>query len=125
MIVDKENIVKIFIDSKADMIDVKNDVGETPLFMAAGGNGTISFVLLYILNKPLNNVNVENFLWFFLFLIVLFGYKIDTENLVKYLISKGADVNSKSKFGETPLHACASVGKFLDILNANGVNYSI
>lgn len=32
-------MVKIFIDNKAEMIDVKNDKGKTPLSVAATVNG--------------------------------------------------------------------------------------
>lgn len=39
---DKENIVKIFIEKKPDMIDVKNDKGKTPLSVAAAVNGEFS-----------------------------------------------------------------------------------
>lgn len=35
----------------------------------------------------------------------------DTENLIKYLISKGADVNTRDSFEETPLFLCARLGK--------------
>lgn len=39
---DKANIVKIFIEKKPDMIDVKNDKGKTPLSVAAAVNGEFS-----------------------------------------------------------------------------------
>lgn len=36
-----------------------------------------------------------------------------SENLVNYLIGKGADVNAKDTFERTPLHTCARTGKSL------------
>lgn len=40
---DKESIVKIFLDLRPDMIDVKSDQGYTPLFYAAAKNGKFPF----------------------------------------------------------------------------------
>lgn len=52
--------------------------------------------------------------------------KLGTENLMKYLISKGADVNATDKDERSPLHLCADAGKSLDtILIAGKMNYSI
>lgn len=42
--------------------------------------------------------------------------KIGAENLVKYLISKGANVNTRDKFNATPLHVCGKLsGKSFEI----------
>lgn len=73
MLADEENLVKVFIDKKPEMIDVKNDKGKTPLNIAAGVK--------------------------------------DAVNLVKYLVSKGADLNASDNMHETPLHVCSRSGK--------------
>lgn len=39
MFAEKENMVKVLLDNKADMIDIKNDNGETPLILVAKVNG--------------------------------------------------------------------------------------
>lgn len=41
---DKENMVKILIDEKPDMVDVANDHGKTSLFLAAEVNGKFNNV---------------------------------------------------------------------------------
>lgn len=44
--------------------------------------------------------------------------KLGTRSLIKYLISKGADINSKTNDGETPLHLSILAGiytLYLDI----------
>lgn len=38
---------------------------------------------------------------------------IDAENLIKYLIGEGADVNSMDESDDTPLHWSARIGKLL------------
>lgn len=43
-------MVKVLIDLRPDMIDVKNDEGKTPLYCAAVKNGKFLFL----------NLNVEN-----------------------------------------------------------------
>lgn len=40
---DKENRAKILLDSKSDMIDVKDDDGYTPLMLVAKFNGIFPF----------------------------------------------------------------------------------
>lgn len=52
---------------------------------------------------------------------VFFACNLGTENLMKYLISKGADVNATDKDERSPLHLCADAGKLI----AGKMNYSI
>lgn len=40
-------MVKFFIENNAEMIDVKNDGGETPLFLAVKNNGKFQFEKLF------------------------------------------------------------------------------
>lgn len=44
-------------------------------------------------------------------------------DLVKYLITKGADVNGGNDFGITPLQECARLGKSLNELNAKSLGF--
>lgn len=52
---------------------------------------------------------IQSFCLHFLFV------KKGTENLMKYLISKGADVNARNAFKRTPLFACATLGKPISV----------
>lgn len=50
---------------------------------------------------------------------VLFLQNLETDDLIEFLISKGADVNTREKVNQkTPLHMCAASGKSLSILVA-------
>lgn len=95
MFADKENMVKILIDSNAEMINVRNVKGETPLILAVENNG--------------NNFHLKFSCDFCSFLFV---YKnTGTESLIKYLIKKGADVNANDKHEQTLLHWSAENGE--------------
>lgn len=47
---DKLNIVRIIVNKNPEMVDRRNNRGETPLFIAAEVNGTLSEWSLHILN---------------------------------------------------------------------------
>lgn len=42
---------------------------------------------------------------------------------MKYLISKGADVNARDTEDRTPLFWCAKYGKSFNLLNAKSTNF--
>lgn len=90
-------MVKILIDKKPDMINLKNERGETPLFIAVKINGKILF----------RKVNYWKLIYF------RFVKNTGTESVIKCLISKGAKVNVKDKWEQTPLHVCVEKGKSL------------
>lgn len=46
-------------------------------------------------------------------------FKLGTENLIKYLISKGADVNARDAYKRSPLHLCAKIGKHFNTKSTN------
>lgn len=96
-------MVKIFIGERLDMINVKNEDGETPLF----------FAVRCIIRKFFRNWNNTKLLAQIAFEHFWFVYKPGSESLVKYLISKGADVNANGdEFETTALHRCAEIGEF-------------
>lgn len=89
----------MLFDQRSDMIDVKNENGRTSLSFAVGANGRFLYVEFSCDFFPFPNL-------IFLLIIV----KTDAENLIKYLIGKGADVNAVDNVGDTPLHWCAKIG---------------
>lgn len=101
----------MILDKHPDMLDAKIYSGTTPLLAAARNNGK-----LFQTKKKLNvkivyeSILFDYFVWYSI-------ADIDGENLVKYLISKGADVNVKEYDGTTMLHV---TGKSAKILRANG-----
>lgn len=49
--------------------------------------------------------------------------EVDAENLIKYLLGKGADVNAIDNDGDTPLHWCAKIGNWT--LKAQNITWKI
>lgn len=96
-------MVKLLLDNKPDMIDAKNDFRYTPLFCATAENGRFSFGIRMQKCFFLNH--------FIHFLFYKLNVEIGTENLIKYLISKGANINAKDMDNRTPLHLSAMHGK--------------
>lgn len=100
---ERENLVKMLIDSEPEMINVKNDKGETPLLMAIrNGNfcnaiEPIGFERMQYKALPINRL-----------------CKLGAANLTRYLISKGADTNAADATGRTPLILAVMSGNFID-----------
>lgn len=96
-------MVETIIETKPEMIDVKNLNKETPLLYAFHANSNLF-------------QKTTNFccLFFSLYLIhfCLFAEK-GSESLLQYLIGKGADVNAKGDYQITSLHWAADYGNFL------------
>lgn len=89
-------MVKILIDAKADVLDIKNYEGKTALFLTSEKNGRFLY-------KKIGGVKIYKWIWFL---------KLGAESLIKYLIDKGADVNTRDDLEQTPLHWCGETGKF-------------
>lgn len=45
--------------------------------------------------------------------------------MINFLISNGADVNAKDKYGRTPLYVCAKYGKYLGIFRMLNVHLKL
>lgn len=54
----------------------------------------------------------------FLIHLIFLYFEIGTENMMRYLISKGADVHAKDKEKSAPLHFCAKYGNKIDSITA-------
>lgn len=108
---DKGYTATILLDSKSDMINEKDDDGCTPLLIVAKVSGMFSVGNSYFSKKKLLQ---RKRVWIFLFIFLL--VKLGSYKLMKYLISKGADVDAKDDYDRTPLHWSAENGKSLIFL---------
>lgn len=98
---DLENLVKLILDERPDQINVKNDDGETPLFLTSLSNGKFSFGKFKMLKTNAQKISFQSF----------FFVKLGSEDLIDYLVNKGADVNAKDNSEKTSLHWLAVFGK--------------
>jgi ankyrin repeat protein len=89
--------LKAYVKDSPDLINVVDNVGETPLLKAAT-EGHLSVVKYLLSNGVGLNVRDRNGRTA-LHKASLFGHK----SVVEFLLSQGADVNDRDNFGNTPL----------------------
>jgi len=111
--------VKVLIILDAD-VNAKNQLGWTPLFVAAHTSHEKVVQLLIIKGAKIDPKGVTPSGDTLLHATARGGIK----NLVEQLIHKGADVNAKNKAGETPLFWAVdkSQGKVVQLLIAKGAD---
>jgi len=119
-----ENIVKYLVKLGGNT-NKKRWHGRTPFFIACE-NGHVNIVK-YFIEHGGADIN-EKFMWQYSMgeeiyfgtpLIIACRKKNDNYDMVKFLVEKGADINKKDGFGETPLFAACN------ITNANENNEKI
>ena len=81
--------------------------------------GNLGKVKNLLANKPeLVNIKDSEWKWTPLFWAAQKGHK----DVVELLIAKGADVNAKGEYGNTPLHRATSRKEIAELLIANGAD---
>ena len=112
--------VKSLIESGAD-VNIKNNGGWSPLYMAAAG-GHLDVVKLLIAKGA--NVNTSNnFGWTPLHATVISGH----QGIVELLLAKGANVNAKRIGGWTVLHQAVAGGNrdIVELLIKSGADVNV
>ena len=102
--------VKKIIEKDPNQINVQDELGMTPLYLASirGHTETVDYLLAHDANIELGNIHCERPL--------PKAAKFDHYSTVKTLLEHGATVNCRDEFGRTPLHEAALYsGK--DIIN--------
>jgi serine/threonine-protein phosphatase 6 regulatory ankyrin repeat subunit B len=105
----REEIVNHLLEKGAD-INLGNDLGYTPL-MVSSRQGYIKIVEILIEhNANINQIDKEGFAA----LIFAAGYSMDPK-VIYTLIKKGADINSKTITGVTPLMQASWFGLYENV----------
>ncbi|GFV23098.1 putative ankyrin repeat protein RF_0381 [Trichonephila clavipes] len=116
-LLDKYEMIALEAGKLGEIVNVENNYGQTPLHIAAE-NGKLN-VVECLVNKGANinakrsgctplQVAADNGE------LDIIKYLLD-KDIVKYLVSKDADINAKDKYGRTPLHFAVKSGN-LDIV---------
>jgi ankyrin repeat protein len=111
----------VYMIKKGADVNFKNEIGETPLQIAAAYGHKDLVVLLLDNNADINMQCTSG--WSPLHQTAMKGKK----DIAEYLIKKGANVNIKDKEGHTPLHSAAGYGytDIVELLLINGAEVNI
>lgn len=110
-------IASLLVENKAD-VNIQEKKGNTPLhFAAQQGNLSLCKLLLNVENIKLEIVNKDKLSVLHYLIQILPDYLIlhQYKEILQLYIDKGGKINTKSKYGETPLHKACIKGNMIGI----------
>lgn len=105
-----EEFIKKSIENTFEL-NVKDDNGQTPLFIVAEAGKTLIHIKILLKNKCINWIDYFKIV----FKIILdpnFAFYLGNSKIVQLLVNGSADVNVANNNGSTPLHIAAQNGKW-------------
>ncbi len=117
---DKDDVVKALIDHGAN-VNITDNYGSTPLISAVADQGHLKTVQA-LLSAPQIDINTKNI---YGANALLLAAALGKDDVVKALITHGANVNITDNYGWTPLMVAAEKGHLTSVqalLNAHSIN---